>query len=150
MFSYFWQIMLEQLLARDEGKTLEFKENSNSIQRIVQTAIAFANTAGGVILLGIKDTTKEVVGLENIIEDELRVANALADAVSPLLVPSFQLTSWRHRDVLIVTIPHSPMPYFLKSKGEQEGAFIRFGSTNREILSKVVFQPLSIPSDFSL
>jgi ATP-dependent DNA helicase RecG len=54
--------MLEQLLARDEGKTLEFKENTNSIQRIVQTAIAFANTAGGVILLGIKDTTKEVVG----------------------------------------------------------------------------------------
>lgn len=123
--------MLEQLLARDEGKTLEFKENTNSIQRIVQTAIAFANTAGGVILVGIKDTTKEVVGLKNIIEDELRVANAIADAVSPLLVPSFQLSSWRHRDVLIVTIPHSPMPYFLKSKGEQEGAFIRFGSTNR-------------------
>jgi ATP-dependent DNA helicase RecG len=124
-------IALEHMLARDEGKTPEFKENSNSIQRIVQTAIAFANTAGGVILVGIKDTTKEVVGLADIIEDELRIANAIADTVSPLLVPSFQLSSWRHRDVLIVTIPHNPGPYFLKSKGEQEGTFIRFGSTNR-------------------
>ena len=58
--------MLEQLLARDEGKTLEFKENSGPIHRIVQTAIAFANTAGGIILLGIKDSTKEIIGLENL------------------------------------------------------------------------------------
>jgi hypothetical protein len=32
--------MFEQLLAREEGKTLEFKENSHPIQGIVQTAIA--------------------------------------------------------------------------------------------------------------
>jgi ATP-dependent DNA helicase RecG len=123
--------MLEQLLARDEGKTLEFKETSQPIQGIVQTAIAFANTAGGIILLGIKNRTKEVVGLENIIEDELRVANAIAASVFPLLVPHIQFYSWRHRDVLIVTIPYSPGPYYLKAKGESEGVFIRLGSTNR-------------------
>jgi predicted HTH transcriptional regulator len=123
--------MLEQLLARDEGKTLEFKENSKPIQGIVQTAIAFANTAGGIILLGIKDGTKEVVGLDNILEDELKIANAIAASVSPLLIPSFQFSTWRHRDILIITIPHSFGPYFLSSKGEEEGTFIRLGSTNR-------------------
>ena len=35
--------MLEQLLARPESKTLEFKENANSLPKIVQTVIAFAN-----------------------------------------------------------------------------------------------------------
>lgn len=123
--------MLEHLLARDEGKTLEFKENSQSVQRIVQTAIAFANTAGGIILLGIKDRTKEVVGLENILEDELKIANAIAASVSPLLIPTFQFASWRHRDILMIIIPHSFGPYYLSSKGEAEGTFIRLGSTNR-------------------
>ena len=46
--------MLEEILAKNEGKTLEFKENSKSLQKIIQTVIAFANTAGGIILLGIK------------------------------------------------------------------------------------------------
>lgn len=123
--------MLEQLLARDEGKTLEFKENANPIHGIVQTAIAFANTAGGVILLGIKNKTKEVIGLENILQDELKVANAIAASVTPLLVPNLQFCSWRHREILIITIPYSLGPYYLKSKGESEGTYIRLGSTNR-------------------
>ncbi|HEY4831606.1 MAG TPA: RNA-binding domain-containing protein, partial [Waddliaceae bacterium] len=123
--------MLEQLLARDEGKTLEFKENANPIQGIVHTAIAFANTAGGIILLGIKNMTKEVVGLENILQDELRVANAIAASVTPLLVPNLQFCSWRHREILIITIPYSLGPYYLTSKGEGEGTYIRLGSTNR-------------------
>lgn len=29
--------MLEELLAKDEGKILEFKENTQSLQKIVQT-----------------------------------------------------------------------------------------------------------------
>lgn len=124
-------VMLEHVLARDEGKTLEFKENSGPIHRIVQTAIAFANTAGGIILLGVRDGTKEVVGLHNVLEDELKVANAIAASVSPLLIPTFQFSTWRHRDVLIINIPHSFGPYYLTSKGESEGAFIRLGSTNR-------------------
>ena len=131
MFIFLGQTMLEQFLAREEGKTLEFKENSNPIQGIVQTAIAFANTAGGVILLGIKNKTKEVVGLENILQDELRVANAIAASVTPLLVPNLQFCSWRHREILMITIPYSPGPYYLTSKGESEGTYIRFGSTNR-------------------
>ncbi|MGZ3732720.1 MAG: AlbA family DNA-binding domain-containing protein, partial [Parachlamydiaceae bacterium] len=40
--------MLEEILTRNEGKTLEFKENSQSLQKIIQTVIAFANTAGGI------------------------------------------------------------------------------------------------------
>jgi hypothetical protein len=41
--------MLEELLVKDEGKTLEFKENTLSLKKIVQTIIAFANTAGGIM-----------------------------------------------------------------------------------------------------
>ena len=123
--------MLEELLSKNEGKTLEFKENTQSLQKIVQTVIAFANTAGGVLLLGIKNETKEVVGLSNVLQEEEKIANAIADSVTPLLVPNLQFCSWRGRDLLIVTVPYSPGLYHLKSKGEIEGTFIRLGSTNR-------------------
>ncbi len=37
--------MLEELLTKEEGKTLEFKENTKSLPKIIQTIVAFANTA---------------------------------------------------------------------------------------------------------
>ena len=123
--------MLEELLSKNEGKTLEFKENSQSLQKIIQSIIAFANTAGGILLIGVKNETKEVVGLSNILQEEEKIANAIADSVSPLLIPSLQFCSFRDRDILIITVPYSPNLYHLKSKGEVAGTFIRLGSTNR-------------------
>ncbi len=123
--------MLEEILTKNEGKTLEFKENSQSLQKIIQTIIAFANTAGGVLLLGIKNKTKEIIGLQNILQDEEKIANAVADSVFPLLIPNLQFCSFRERDLLIITVPYSPNLYHLKSKGEVGGTFIRLGSTNR-------------------
>ena len=63
--------------------------------------MAFANTAGGTLIIGITDKTKEVIGLANILEEEERIANAIADSVSPLLIPSLQLHTWRGRDLLL-------------------------------------------------
>ena len=123
--------MLEELLTKEEGKVLEFKENTKSLQKIIQTVVAFANTAGGTLIIGIKDKTKEVIGLANILEEEERIANAIADSVSPLLIPSLQLHTWRDRDLLLISVPHSFGPYYIKSKGIEEGAYVRFGSTNR-------------------
>lgn len=123
--------MLEELLTKEEGKTLEFKENTKSLQKIVQTIVAFANTAGGTLIIGVKDKIKDVVGLANVLEEEERIANAIADSVSPLLIPSLQLHTWRGKDLLLVSVPHGFGPYFIKSRGIDEGTYIRFGSTNR-------------------
>lgn len=123
--------MLEELLSRNEGKTLEFKENSQSLQKIIQTVIAFANTAGGILLIGVKNETKEIVGLSNILQEEEKIANAIADSVSPLLIPNLQFCTFRDRDILIITVPYSPNLYHSKSKGETTGTYIRLGSTNR-------------------
>ena len=123
--------MLEELLAKPESKTLEFKENTQPIQKIVHTIIAFANTAGGTLIIGVRGETKEVIGVDNILQDEERIANAVADSVSPSILPNLQFLSWRGRDILIVTVPHSFGPFYLKAKGENEGVYVRLGSTNR-------------------
>lgn len=123
--------MIEGLLARDEGKTLEFKENCRPLQRIVRTAVAFANTAGGSIVIGVKDKTKEVIGVTDPLAEEERLANAFADGIRPLLVPDVQIHAWRNRQLIVVTVPHAVGPYYVRSEGAEAGVYVRLGSTNR-------------------
>jgi predicted HTH transcriptional regulator len=85
--------MIGLLLAQNEGKTVEFKENTRSLNGIIKTVIAFANTAGGTLIVGVKDKTKELLGLSNILQEEERIANTIADCVSPLLIPDIEVHS---------------------------------------------------------
>lgn len=123
--------MIEELLARDEGKTLEFKESGRPLDRIVRTAVAFANTAGGTIVIGVKDKTKEVVGIADPLVEEERLANAFADGIRPLLVPDIQIHAWRDRQLIVVMIPHAVGPFYVRSEGAVSGVYVRLGSTNR-------------------
>jgi len=123
--------MIQSYLSRDEGKTLEFKENCKSTKNIIQTAVAFANTSGGSIVIGVRDRTKEVVGVLDPLAEEERLANAFADGIRPLLIPEIQIQSWRDRELLVITIPHAVGPYYVRSEGPESGVYIRLGSTNR-------------------
>lgn len=124
--------MLEELLAREEGKTLEFKENASNLSKIIQTVIAFANTAGGTIVIGIAAKTKEVVGIDDILNEEMRIANAIAMSITPLVVPTIQMHTYRNKDVLLVVVPHCIGPFCMKNeKTADDGTYVRLGSTNR-------------------
>jgi len=125
--------VIEELLAQEEGKTLEFKENTHSLGGIVKTVIAFANTAGGILVIGVKNRTKEIIGLADVLKEEERVANVIADSVSPLLVPDIEMHAYREREILVLRIPHAAGPFYVKSDGEKQGTYIRFGSTNRVV-----------------
>jgi len=133
--------MIPKLLTKDEGKTLEFKESCRSLRGIVRTAVAFANTAGGSIVIGVRDKTKDVVGLSDPLAEEERLASSFADNISPLLVPDIQIQSWRDRELIVVTVPHAVGPYYIRSEGPESGVYIRLGSTNRragpEIISDI-------------
>lgn len=120
------------LLTRPEGKTLEFKRDLSSPENVLKTIIAFANTSGGILVLGVEDGTKEVKGISNILTEEERLANLIADNISPKLVPSIEVMSWRKTQVLAVEIyPSASRPHSLNRLGPEEGVFVRVGSTNR-------------------
>lgn len=54
---------LVDLLKRPEGKTLEFKRELSGSDELLKTVVAFENTAGGTLLLGVEDRTGHVRGL---------------------------------------------------------------------------------------
>ena len=51
---------LAALLKLNEGKTLEFKRDLSSPEGALKCLVAFANTAGGTLIVGIEDGTKHV------------------------------------------------------------------------------------------
>lgn len=125
--------MIEQLLAENEGKTIEFKETTRSLGGIMKTIVAFANSAGGTIVIGVRDKTKELVGLPEILSEEERLANAITDSIFPLLTPDIEVQSIRGKELLIIRVSHSVGPYYLKAEGSEQGVYVRFGSTNRSV-----------------
>ena len=102
------------LLSRHEGKTLEFKRDLSSPDGVLKAIVAFANTSGGILMVGVEDGTKKVKGVRDVLGEEERLANLIADSISPKLVPSMEVMPWRKTQVLAVEIYPSPnRPHYL-------------------------------------
>ncbi len=123
--------MLENILSKNEGKTLEFKESTQTLSGIIKTIVAFANTAGGTIVIGIKDKTKEIVGIKNVLKEEERLANAIAESIAPSIMPDIEIQTIRDKEIILLHVYHAVGPYYLKSGGPGKGVYIRLGSTSR-------------------
>jgi ATP-dependent DNA helicase RecG len=123
---------LSDLLTRPEGKTLEFKRDLSSPEGALRTIVAFANTSGGTLLIGIEDRTRNVRGVAEPLDAEERLANLLSDNILPRLVLELEVLPWRHSYVVAVEIHPSPQrPHYLKSAGPEKGVYVRVGSSNR-------------------
>ena len=122
--------MIEELLSRDEGKTLEFKESTQSLSNIIKTVIAFANTAGGIIVIGVQDRTKKIIGVEKALDEEERLINAISDSIAPFLVPNIEIQTYRKKELIIIKVAQAAGPYYLKASGP-DAVLVRSGSTNR-------------------
>jgi ATP-dependent DNA helicase RecG len=123
---------LVQLLKQPEGKSLEFKRDLSSPDGALRSIVAFANTAGGTLIIGVEDKTRHVRGVKDPLAMEERLANLISDSIAPRLVPELEILPWRRTHVVAVQVyPGSTRPYCLKAAGSEAGVFIRVGSTNR-------------------
>jgi len=118
------------LLADSEGKTLEFKRDLSSPKPILKTLVAFANTAGGTLIIGRADDGN-IVGVDDVLADEERLANLIADSIAPAMSPDIEGVSIEGKDLLLVRVAHWPGPFYLKEKGAENGIYVRLGSTSR-------------------
>jgi ATP-dependent DNA helicase RecG len=120
----------KDILKQPEGKTLEYKRDLSSIKPVLKSLVAFANTSGGMVVIGVDDT-KDVIGLSNPEMDEERLSNAIADNISPVLLPDIEIVRAEGKAVIVVNVARFPGPFFMKSLGSEKGVFVRLGSTNR-------------------
>jgi len=121
------------LLNKPEGKTLEFKQDLSSPRNILKTIVAFANTAGGRIIIGVEDKSRTVSGIADPLGEEERLCSLIADSILPRLVPDVDIISVEDATLLVVQVyPSGQRPHFLKKEGPVEGVYVRLGSTNRK------------------
>jgi ATP-dependent DNA helicase RecG len=123
---------LTELLRRPEGKTLEFKRDLSSPAGVIKTMVAFANTAGGTLLVGVDDSTAQVRGVEDVLDLEERLASLVSDGIEPRLVPDVEIVQWRGLYVVAVEVHSSSLrPHHVSREGADRGVYVRVGSTNR-------------------
>ena len=119
-------------LRSPEGKTLEFKRDLSSPEGLLRTVVAFANTAGGVVLIGVEDGTRHVRGIADPFTLEERIASLITDSIAPRLLPDLEILAWRKTHVVAVQVHPSPTrPHHLVKAGVDAGTYVRVGSTNR-------------------
>src|SRR6056297_3608741 len=95
---------IDTLLQKEEGKQLEFKRDLTSSKNLMKTIVAFANSSGGTVVIGVEDGTKSVVGIENILDEEERLSNIIADSISPRIVPNIEIVSIEEKSLLLVEV----------------------------------------------
>ena len=127
-------IELLDLISKGETSMVQFKLNINNEQSIAQEMVAFANTNGGIILIGIDDKSWEIVGLSD--NDLRRLSNLLVNASSqhvkePIFIET-ETVDYEGKKILVVTIPEGiAKPY----KDNDGIIFMKNGANKRKVTS---------------
>ena len=126
-----------------ESGTVEFKREY--VSDLYKEVIAFANTAGGTVYVGINDDGT-VCGVENVNDTEIRCTDNIKDNIRPDVMAFVDIKPvvMEGKNVLQITVNKGSMaPYYAQSKGiRPEGVFVRRGTastpaTQTEILNMI-------------
>ena len=120
---------LKNLIATGESSFLEFKHKVASPEKIAKEMVAFANTTGGRILIGVEDNG-DIVGIESYYEEEFWLNQAAKDVCVPPIKINIALVHTGKKDVLIVEVPESKKkPIAVKGK-RKRSVYIRQADEN--------------------
>ena len=70
----------------------------------MKTIVAFANTQGGKLIVGVDDKTHQIVGVENDVLFQLMdgIANAVSDSCVPQIIPDIEPQTVDGKTVIVV------------------------------------------------
>ncbi|MEH0156552.1 ATP-binding protein [Limibacter armeniacum] len=116
---------LKKLIAEGESQTLDFKKTVSNVYKIAKTIVSFANTDGGILLIGVQDD-KYITGVDP--EEEIYLLN---EASTFYCDPPIELTyekveTEEGKTVLAAHVPNSTQkPHFSLSQKEEWNAYSR-------------------------
>ncbi len=140
---------IKELIKKGESEKLEFKStlrtnlHTNEVDKkiednILKTIVAFLNTNGGTLLIGVSDD-KEVIGIENDKfpnEDKfnLHLMNLIKQKIGKrhLSLMDFQVGTVEKKSIMRIECDTSKRPVFLKD-GKDEEFYIRAGPSTSEL-----------------
>lgn len=118
---------IKEILRQGENSAIEFKQSAVSGEALARELTAFANSQGGVILIGIDDDGT-VSGIDIQKRNETWVSNIARDGVIPPLSPEVEIIEWEGKYILVIQAPKGKYKPYQTRDGRY---YIRVGSTNR-------------------
>lgn len=98
----------EQLLQDGEGPRAEFKRGAE-VDHVLPTVVAFLNTSGGTLLLGVAEDGT-VVGLNDASNRAERLQAALAERIRPRALWTLTVERVHGRDLVAIEVPAGTAP----------------------------------------
>lgn len=159
---------LMRLIATGEGPSLDFKKTISSAAKIAKTLVAFANTRGGSLLVGVRDNGT-VAGVHT--EEEMYMIDTAARVMcQPAVRYQFREHDYKGLRVLEVVVPESHLkphqakgddgswrPFIrhedksvvasaillavMRRQAEGRGALIRYGEAEQALLQHLNLHP---------
>jgi len=126
---------LLDLISGGETTTFQLKENITNAVSTAQEIVAFANSKGGKIVIGVNDKSGSVTGLS--FEDLQRIQNLLSTAAndhvkSPIVITT-EVVDISGKKVIVATIPEGTD----KPHTDKDGLiFLKNGADKRKVTSK--------------
>src|SRR6056297_3213081 len=97
---------IAEIIKQGESETVEFKTSFG--KDVIETAVAFANTRGGRILIGVSDGG-DVVG-QNFRKEVLRdYVNRVAVATEPSVIPDAEVIRVPDGELIILSVQEFPL-----------------------------------------
>ncbi len=124
-----------ELIKLGENKTLEFKELLPKGTKLAKTVVAFSNTAGGKIIIGVDDK-RNLIGIpedEDIFKTIDTINSIIYDSCSPKINFNAYVETIEDKTVVVIEIFQGrEKPYYIKKEGRDIGVYIRVGAMNRK------------------
>lgn len=118
-----------------ESKNVEFKrEIPRNHEKFLKDIIAFSNSTGGQVIVGIEDETCIVYGIGEQSPFKLSdsISNMISDACTPQIEPDISIQTIEDKTVLVIDIaPGKFRPYYLANKTKETTSYIRINGTSR-------------------
>ena len=113
----------------EENQTVGFKrEIPKKHERFLKDVIAFSNTSGGRIVVGVEDETGTVIGIGDRSPHQLAdtISKMIFDSLEPQIVADIYPATLEEKTVIFIDVPPGKFrPYYLKNVGFEKSTYVR-------------------------
>lgn len=118
---------LLELIAQGENSSIEFKQVEVRPESLAKELVAFSNTAGGVVLIGVDDNG-QIIGTQTKTNMEEWVANVVRNNIIPAICPKIESYQTDGKTVIVIQVDKGADKPYQSIDGKY---WLRVGSTNR-------------------
>ncbi|HAC14808.1 MAG TPA: ATP-binding protein [Bacteroidetes bacterium] len=110
---------LKRLVKTGEGTYLEFKRLISSPEKIARELVAFANTRGGTMLIGVDDD-KKLIGIDSYYEQEFLLDKAVNYCCIPPLPIIVETVPYKEKEIMVVHVKEAEIkPHYVEQDGKR-------------------------------